>query len=98
MAARKKAIKMPEWKKRVVFTIVLAIIWIAVITIYNMAQGPIEGKLALGQINGGTAEYAASREVARGLLPKIIHLTGAVLLAFTWVPFVIELIHYKCSE
>lgn len=49
-------------------------------------QGPIEAKIAVGQLSDGTASYAAARAGAMGVIPKVAFSLLVVLLLLVWLP------------
>ena len=73
-------------KTRVVVSIAVLAAAIVFLNLYSAAQGPVEGAAAVAQVNGGNAAYVAGREIASGLVPKLVKFGTAALFALLWLP------------
>ena len=71
---------------RIVLTVVLVVAYLLGMSLYGMMQGPIEAKMAVGQLSDGTVSYAAARAGAMGMIPKAAFGVLVVLLLVIWVP------------
>jgi hypothetical protein len=86
-------------KWRMIVTILVVIFGAIVLHVYNAAQGPIEAKIAVAQIEDDVAIYAASRAtIEYQLVPKMITGGGGILLLCIWVPFFIQNVSLKRKE
>lgn len=75
---------------RIVLSIITIIFWLSADVVFNTAQGPIQGKAAVQQLNGGDAEYTAARAAATtNMIPMMITIIALLVLAALWfTPFV----------
>ncbi len=53
--------------------------------VYAATQGPIEGHVAIAQLNGGDAEYAAARAVSQGLAVRVANGVTIGTLVVLWL-------------
>ena len=81
-----------KWKGKVIWSVIIVVLWIVAASFYHAAAGPIESSIAVEQLNGGAAEYTVGRAVAEGKIIKSIHIMGWLLLGVTWVPGFIKYI------
>ena len=87
--------KKPKWRWRVFLTLALVAIYWIVDAIYFTGQGPIEGSIALGQLNGGDAEYAASRALTEThKIPTIIGWVVAVIVFVVWGTYLLGMFRH----
>lgn len=90
MSERKTPVRMPGYKFRIFVTIVLlGIGWIAA-DAYQAIQGPLEGKLAIGQLNGTTEDYVVGAWFAKHNVVGMLWSVELFLLTCVWLPFVIK--------
>lgn len=73
-------------KTRIVLTVFMVAVYLIGMSLYGMMQGPIEAKMAVGQLSDGTASYAAARAGAMGMVPKVAFGVLVVLLLAVWIP------------
>lgn len=78
----------PKWQWRLGATGALLILWKLLSVIYATAQGPLEGRFAVGQLEDSTTGYALSRAAASGLIPSIINWTVIGVLALIWLTYI----------
>lgn len=90
MAMQKKR---PSMNWRIVLTVVIGGGMIMFNDIYNAARGPIEAKIAVGQLKDDAAAYALSREAATGnLIPRVVNYGGFGIIVLLWGTFLIPLV------
>lgn len=82
----------------VLMTLVLLAGYAAVADLYDTTRGAIEGPAAVGQLQDGSAHYAASRFAARGGLLTAARLCLAAGLLATWGGIGLSLLHDKQRE
>ena len=92
-----KMIGRPNFKARMIFTIIFVILWIVTIQVYNASQGPIEAGVAVKQLNNSDVDYVAGRAVALHAIPRMINWAGFILLGLTWIPYVVKLGMYNSA-
>ncbi len=73
-------------KTRVILTVAVVLSWLVVGAVFDTAQGPIQGGVAVAQLNGGNAEYTAARTVATTeAIPTMGSIVGITLLLLLWI-------------
>ncbi len=78
-------------KTRVVLTVAVISIWGLFSLVYGVAQGPVEGAAALGQLANDDATYAASRAVASGQwIPGAVNMGSMLALILIWGPALVR--------
>ena len=95
MSERKTPVRMPGYKFRVFLSVVLLVAGFAFQGVYSAIEGPFEGKLATGQLNGTTEEYVVGAWFATHNVTGMAWTAVFVLLAFVWVPFAIRVGRYQ---
>ena len=93
-----KMIAKPNFKARMIFTIIVVILWIVTIQVYNASQGPIEAGLAVKQLNTSDVDYVAGRAVALHAIPRMINWVGWILILLTWVPYGVKYVRYDNAQ
>lgn len=84
----------PKLSSRIVITILVVAIWLVCSVLFNMAKGPIESRIAVGQLNDSVVGYTWSRAVAEGLIVKLIHVAALIILAGIWIPYGVRYSRY----
>jgi hypothetical protein len=72
---------------RVVFTVLLGLTWLLARAIFGAIQGPVEGSLAVAQVQDDIAGYSFAHAVANGLLPSLLNWSVSIVLALVWVTY-----------
>ena len=93
-----KSIGRPKFKARMIFTIIVAVLWITTIQVYNATQGPIEAEIAVKQLNDSNVDYAVGRAAALHTIPRLINWAGFILVLLTWGPYVVKLGRYNSVQ
>ncbi len=94
MNERKTPVRMPGYKFRVFLSVVLLVVGFAFQGVYSAIEGPLEGKLATGQLNGTTEDYVVGAWFATHNVTGMAWTGVFLLLACLWVPFVIRMGRY----
>lgn len=74
-------------KKMLVITVLLIVLCQFTLLIHNKMQGPIEGKLAVQQLEDSNISYSVGKEVANGGIPKVIKFSFVSMLLVTWATY-----------
>ena len=93
-----KLIGKPNFKARMIFTIIFVILWIVIIQVYNATQGPIEAEIAVKQLNDSNVDYAVGRAAALHAIPRLVNWAGWILLFLTWVPYGVKYARYSSAQ
>ena len=72
-------------KTRFIISAIIVASLIGGLWIFGLMQGPIEGSLGAAQISGSNVDYAASRALATGSIPRIMWFVAIAALVITWV-------------
>jgi hypothetical protein len=89
---KEKSMKANGWKK-IGFTILTAMIlsfFIAQITkicvvVYGSVEGPVQGAIAVTQLNGGAFETATTQAVSSGIPILLINYLGIGVILALWI-------------
>lgn len=80
-------------KLRIILTIIILCILIATPSIYNAIQGPIEGEIAVRQLEDSIVEYSMSRSIiVSNLIPNIIYVVLMGFLVLIWISPIVKFI------
>lgn len=72
---------------RIIVSLLIFAAFIIAKTIFDIGQGPIEGDIALEQLNGTDAEYAAARGlITSHTIPRILNWIFWAFMAVMWIP------------
>ena len=93
-----KMIAKPNFKTRMIFTIIVAVLWFVTIQVYYTTQGPIESELAVQQLNNSNVDYAVGRAAALHVIPRLINWCGWILMGLTWVSYGIKYVRYDNAQ
>lgn len=85
----------PKLSSRIVISILVVVLWLVCFILFNMAKGPIESRIAVGQVNDSIVGYTWARAVAEGLIEKLIHAVVLIILAGIWIPYGVRYNRYK---
>lgn len=77
-------------RTRIVISVVSIMLYVATVSTYGMMQGPIEAKVAVGQLSDDTVQYSLARAGARGAIPKIALFLLTLGLLVTWLPVIMR--------
>ena len=78
-------------KWRAVTSLGLLVLYFITLIVFSAGQGAIEGSIALGQLNGGDAEYAAARAaITSHTIPSISGWIFFGSILFIWGSFLLK--------
>lgn len=75
-------------RTRIIVSMVLVLLYIITMSIYGMMQGPMEAKMAVGQLSDSAVQYSTARAGAMGAIPKIALVFFIGGMAITWISLI----------
>jgi hypothetical protein len=90
----KVELRAPKYVWRIVATLVVGVAGFLGEIAVNVLQTSVGSSLAIKQVNGGNAEYAAVQIFNGMQWYTILGVVIALAVALIWVPYVVKLIRY----
>ena len=76
--------------KRIITTVFLTIILMGALFIYENTRGPVEGSVAVAQLEDSDSGYIVSRSIANGLVGKTILVIYGASILLVWGTFIVN--------
>lgn len=80
---------------RVAATLVVLVLCGVSVRVVSLLQGPVEGPLAVRQIEDDTIDYSIGRAVAVANIPGWIETMSAIIVLAVWISFVVQYSHHR---
>lgn len=88
----------PGWKARSVLSLAVLAMGLFSTRAYETVQAPLEGALALKQVEAPATDYIVGQVLARNDVPGLIFALTCVLIAVLWIPFALKLARFYSSS
>lgn len=85
--------------KRIIFTVIVILVIQTGLGIYEAGRGPIESKIAVGQLNDSVVDYTLAREIAtRDLVNRVSYMLLFIILLAIWYKPIAKIISKTAKE
>jgi hypothetical protein len=83
---------------RIITTVILTAFLVLALFLYGQLQGPVEGSVAVAQLEDSNTTYITSRSIADGLMGKLLISIYGICVVLVWGPFLVSCTKEKCEE
>jgi len=77
-------------KGKIIFSVILTILWVMSPMIYGYIQGPIDASIAANQAQDSVVAFGAASAVTKGMINTLINMLFFGLLVVTWLKTIVK--------